>query len=606
MAGLADVHSADRRQRTESIAGARRRPRPVSGSGPVERVKGIEPSFSAWEADVLPLNYTRLFADSDDSMALRMKNRDETQTSESLANTGMIRRLLMPGGKRIVSIWVLCFKTLLINGCALFDPRPLPTQQEGHLAESAPAALPSPVRHAPPLPAPPPLPESEHYTVSVHEVPVRELLFSLAQEAGLNLDVHAQVQGNVTLNALDQPLSRILDRIVSQLPIRYESRRDYLAVLPDTPFFRTYPVDYLNLARKTGSSIRVTTQIESTGTAAGGETQGTDNNSTTSVSGTIELDFWNELKTSVEALLADARESGTATAVIPQPMAGLIAVRATERLHRVVRRFLDEVLKRIRRQVLIRVTIVEVALNDRYQAGIEWSLISEGFGLDVERTALGPLPPSAISSLVLDYDDRIAGGTFNATLRLLEEFGETRVLSSPQLMALNNQTALLKVVDNLVYFTVEQQSTLSVQGSSENTSRSEVHTVPVGVVMSVTPQIDEYGQVMLSVRPSISRINRFVSDPNPALTGQGNRIPEIQVRELESILSLKDGQVAVLGGLIQDERVQDRNSLPFFSRLPWIAPLFNARTRQAARSELVILLRPTVVHAAPQVSAGRF
>ncbi|MDD9863892.1 MAG: pilus (MSHA type) biogenesis protein MshL [Gammaproteobacteria bacterium] len=499
---------------------------------------------------------------------------------------------------------------LLVAGCAHsgthFGPEEpaaaAPAETRGHLrppqepAGGAPRVVASP----PHPPEPPPVPAEERYTVAVRQVPVRELLFSLARDAGLELDVHPELQGAVTLYAESQPLPRILERLERQTPLRLERSPGYLAAFPDTPFFRIYHIGYLNLARSTNSRVQIATQIATTGSAASpDEGLGTTgvNNSTTDVSGSAELDFWATLAGNLRALLGVATDDGAA-AVIPNAAAGVVAVRATGAQHRTVRRFLSEVLESARRQVLIRATIVEVALSDRYQSGIEWSFLERGSGVELEWTSLGETPAQTVSSLVLRYEDGDSSGNeISATLRLLQEFGDTRVLSSPQLMALNNQTALLKVVDNIVYFTVEQETTLSVQGSSESASRSEVHSVPVGLVMSVTPYVDAGGAVILSVRPTISRVNRFVSDPNPILRENGSRIPEIQVRELESLLRLEDGEVAVLGGLIQDDRGSDQRQVPGLAKLPWIGRLFSSKGRNSRRTELVILLRPAVIEA---------
>jgi general secretion pathway protein D len=180
-------------------------------------------------------------------------------------------------------------------------------------------------------------------------------------------------------------------------------------------------------------------------------------------------------------------------------------------------------------------------------------------------------------------------------VRLLEQFGKTRVLSSPKLMALNNQTALLKVVDNRVYFTTEQQTNQS-QSSTVQTITTIVNTVSVGVVVSLTPQVHDNGNVTLVVRPTISRILRFVPDPNPLLTAAPNLIPEITVREMESVLQLSSGQTAILGGLMQDNTRRDRDQVPYAGSLPHVGDAFAYRDEEVRKSELVIFIRPVVVN----------
>jgi MSHA biogenesis protein MshL len=187
------------------------------------------------------------------------------------------------------------------------------------------------------------------------------------------------------------------------------------------------------------------------------------------------------------------------------------------------------------------------------------------------------------------------GADFNVSIRLLEQFGNTRVLSSPKLMALNNQTALLKVVDNVVYFTVQSSISQGTVGVSALESiNTTPNTVAVGVVVSVTPQVHEDGNVTLTVRPTISRITGFKEDPNPNLRTP-NLVPEIAVREMESVLQLTSGQTAILGGLMQDNVTRDRNQVPYAGNLPRVGDLFAYRNEQVTKSELVIFIRPIVV-----------
>jgi general secretion pathway protein D len=183
-------------------------------------------------------------------------------------------------------------------------------------------------------------------------------------------------------------------------------------------------------------------------------------------------------------------------------------------------------------------------------------------------------------------------GDLAASIRLLESFGNTRVLSSPKLMALNNQTAILKVVNNLVYFTVKSDTTTPATGPAVTNKTSTPHTVPVGVVMSVTPQVNENGAVTLNVRPTISRsVGNGIEDPaNP-----GSFVPEIQVREMESMLQVNSGQTVVLGGLMEDTVDKNADAVPGISKLPLIGKLFQGKNDTVKKTELVIFLRPTVI-----------
>jgi len=190
----------------------------------------------------------------------------------------------------------------------------------------------------------------------------------------------------------------------------------------------------------------------------------------------------------------------------------------------------------------------------------------------------------------------------------LEQFGNTRVLSSPKLMALNNQTALLKVVDNVVYFNIEAQTTASANVAAITTFTTTAKTVPVGLVMSVLPQVTDAGTVNLTVRPTISRISATVQDPNPSLRAQFNSlgvqispaipnlIPRSRFGEMESVLQAGSGQTIILGGLMQDDVRRDRDAVPGLGRLPSPASdVFSFRDEAVSKTELVIFLKPTVI-----------
>ncbi|MDP2979387.1 MAG: Type II secretory pathway component PulD, partial [Thiobacillus sp.] len=186
---------------------------------------------------------------------------------------------------------------------------------------------------------------------------------------------------------------------------------------------------------------------------------------------------------------------------------------------------------------------------------------------------------------------------FAAAIDLLESYGNTKVLSSPKLMALNNQTAMLKVVNNLVYFSVEVTPASYSGGflTSPAVYTTTARAVPVGIVMSVLPQISENGMVSLTVRPTISRKVGDVSDPNPELKDVANLVPIIQVREMESLLQVRSGQTVMLGGLIQDDSNNARDGIPGLSRPEGLGAVFGQHERINSQTELVIFLRPIVV-----------
>ena len=519
-----------------------------------------------------------------------------------------------------------------------------------HIRESSAAtsagAIPAPLGHSATLLAPRPGAKAETYSVSVHNVPVQSLLFALARDAKLNVDVHSGITGQVTLNALDQTMQQLLNRISKQVDMRYEIDGPNLIVRPDAPFLRNYKIDYVNMARDSSSTSNIATQLSTPGTsesgAGGGGAGG--NNSTTSVSNTSNNRFWATLIENIKDTLREtdkvlasteqgapalpalapsesspAAHSGVraappaptfreAASVIANPETGLIAVRATNRQHEKIREFLDLVMSSARRQVLIEATVIEVQLNDNYQQGINWSSLrtspTQGFNIAQGQIGTNTLPSNVSPGVtpgvfLLNYIKPLTAlGNLSATVQLLESFGKVKVLSSPKISVLNNQTAMLKVVDNKVYFTIKATTTPpTTTSASISTYETELHTVPVGFVMSVTPQIAESDEVTLNVRPTISRIVGFVQDPSPALAAARvvSNVPIIQTREMESILRVASGNIAVMGGLMQDTVDNLKDGIPLLARVPMVGDLFGYRNETTSKSELVIFIRPVVV-----------
>ena len=508
----------------------------------------------------------------------------------------------------------------------------------GHLAGQAPAAgapeIPPPVGRLPFVPPPAPPRPRETYTVTVNEVPVKELLFALARDASVNADVHPLMDGLVTLNAIDQTFDELLGRIAGQLDIRYRRRGGVLVIEPDTPVLRSYRIDYVNVARDMRSSSSTATQVA----AGGGEGQASlGNNSSTDIDSLSSNRFWERITEAVRAIVRSAgprapvsgggdrppgrgstgdtegaggaagtagaglpprtvgrgQGPGAGGAVIPNPETGILLVRATTRQHREIRAYLDDVLASARRQVLIEATIVEIELSDRYQAGVDWSRLAGNAGVSADQSLLaGNLASAPFFRLGFRSRD------LSLTVRLLKEFGNVRVLSSPKLVVLNNQTAVLKAIRNIVYFEVDVRT---ASGTDDNPATARIdtdaRTAPEGIMLAVTPHVSRDGEIILNVRPTITRVNRFVNDPQPDLANAKvvNPVPELLVREMESMLRLDSGQVAVLGGLMQDNHEIDTDGVPVLSELGGIGNLFRFRKDNFVKTELVIFIRPRVI-----------
>jgi general secretion pathway protein D len=493
----------------------------------------------------------------------------------------------------------------VLAGCQGIAPDPRPISS-GHVSEKAPptpatSSIPEPVRKTPFVPKPVAEAPVETYTVVVNDVPVKELLFALARDASINVDIHPDVSGLATLNAVDQSLTQILDRVSRQLNLRYEIKGDNVSIQPDTPFVRMYRVDYVNLARQATTSSTVATNIASTSTDADGGSSGGGNDSTTVVTSSTDYPFWDTLVETIRNLVSGSgtfEELDEEETVIANAANGVVMVRATGAQHEEVQRYLDEVRASSRRQVLIEATIVEVQLKDEYQAGIDWEAFSQdpAWNIAAELT-------SAVFTQAPTFVASYTSGDLTASVSLLQSFGDTKVLSSPKIMALNNQTALLKVVENLVYFEVNSNTTTPSNAPSVTSFDTTAKSVSVGVVMSVTPQVSATDEVTLTVRPTISRVRDFVADPNPALDPNvPNLVPQIVVREMESVLRIGSGQLAVLGGLMQDQNTRDSDAIPWISDSELIGDAFTARANTFIKTELVIFMRPWVIRT-PDVRA---
>ena len=513
--------------------------------------------------------------------------------------------------------------------------------------------------------APRPSQRQELYSVVMRDVAVQDLLFALARDAKLNIDIHPQITGTVTMNVNDQTLVEILDRVARQVDLRYDINGKNLSIQPDLPYLRNYRIDYPNIQRDSKSAIGSSSSV------GGGST------SSSSIDNTSSNKFWETLKTNLVDLLRETDkvipEAGsTAAATAPAPTAqqavpvprpassapaaagaaspaalmaaatagtqtpaaaaaaaqpaalpptaaaprsifreaasvivnaetGNISVRATQSQHTKVREFVDRVLSSARRQVLLEATIVEVDLSSKYQQGINWSILqtggaNAGSGISINQgTAVSSMAEFTFKQFRLWNGD----ADLSAMLRLLESFGTLRVLSSPKISVLNNQSSILKVVDNKVYFTLKVTPAVFSNGqqTSAATYSTEATTVPIGFLMSVVPQISEGNEITLNLRPTISRITGYVNDPNPDLARASvlNRVPEVQTREMESMMRVQSGDIAILGGLMQDSRDKISDEIPGLNTMPVFGNLFKYRNETSKKSELVIFLRPTVL-----------
>ncbi len=475
------------------------------------------------------------------------------------------------------------------------DPR---MALSGHIDEPVPEktaiemSIPPVVSQLPVIAAPKPAEKLQTFTVVATDLPASELLFALARDARLNLDIDPAIEGNVSINAIDQTLPQILKRISRQVRLRYFVDGPNLVIQKDLPFTRVYHVDYLNMSRKTLSDVSIMTQIAATGTVEDSGSGGS--NSSTSITNTSDHNFWESLEANLKDIAATG---GGNSSVITNRESGAVSILATASAHEEVQKFMDRVMSSVRKQVLIEATVVEVTLNDDFQAGVDWSSIASGNGWDLAQSTLaGNLGVAPFLSAT--FTDSSADRDISASIKALDSFGDVSVMSSPKIMALNNQTSILKVVDNRVYFTTEVEEKDGTDNNvAKTTYTTTIHTVPVGFVMNVTPFITSTNEIILNIKPTISRILQFVDTPNPALAAAGisNKVPEIQVREMESVLRVANGDTAIIGGLMQDTADENSTGIPGLHDIDSFGFLFGTQERQLNKTELVIFLRPRII-----------
>ena len=551
-----------------------------------------------------------------------------------------------------------------------------PTPQQplaGHLSTETtqPATrgeIPAPVQQTLALPKPRAVPKAETYSVVVNNVQVADLLFALARDAKVNVDIHPGITGTVSLNAINQTLPQLLTRIAKQVDMRFELDGPNLVVMPDSPFLKHYKVDYVNMARNVTETISTSTQINTNpGASGGGSAGGSTGNigsggnvSNTRIENKSNNQFWESLEKNIKDILretdkilpegssetvieqantqsstgAAALQQGSgpraaqaiasalqnnpspgsssqatgnsvvrrntfreAASVIMNPETGVITVRATSRQHEKIQEFIDRVIASSRRQVLIEATIVEVTLGDGYQQGIQWDRLRKDGSTKFSLTpaAVNSNVGTAVSPFTLTFS-QLGAFDITAIVDLLQSYGTAKVLSSPRLSVMNNQTALLKVVENFVYFNVKADTTSTANVGTTVAVTTTPQSVSVGLVMSVTAQVSDGEAVILNVRPTISSISELKEDPNPSIpAGVKNYVPQIRTREIESVMRVNSGEIAVLGGLMEDGVNWKTGRVPILGQIPLVGELFTTRNNAANKSELVIFLRPVII-----------
>lgn len=555
----------------------------------------------------------------------------------SIGNAGCGR------GGRLVARWLVALAVLgALTACQGKFPfgdhdRDAELTRDDFREALAPRPVPSterPEAEGPPIPElqtlvelPPPVPAAARKLVSLsvnENAPLKDVLIELARKAEIDLALDPRIQGGIILTMRNRPLGEVIERIANLSGLRYEFHDNSLQIELDEPYFASYRVDYLDLARQATSSVETSTNV-----MGGDSVEG--NASRSAVSGQSDTNFWQELEASLAQILDGARPSQLLVAAAPlvdpaddgapsdepgadteadQPaatftlnrQAGIVSVFATERQHRLVGAYLEELGRSISRQVLIEAKIFEVALSDAFQSGINWrAVIDNNFFLAAPLGRTVAIPPfntpldatPDVVTMALDTSN------LDVIAHFIQNFGTVRTLSSPRVTVLQNQTAVLKVAENQVFFQLFFERTEQDNGDDVVNINSEIRTVPVGVVITVQPSINETTeQISLALRPTITRVTDVVDDPAVAIASNNtvqSQIPVVAVQEIDSVVTMRSGQVVVMGGLMRDITTSGNEGIPGLGQLPALGYLFSARDDQIRKTELVIFLRATIL-----------
>ncbi len=503
--------------------------------------------------------------------------------------------------KRLFWVGVL---SSFLGGCDLVDHRqfhdPTLKLQKEDYERITKAPL---VQKLPPLfrpscsthPKPPPLTPAMQKDVSLtlqEGVSLKSVFMELGHQAGVGIALSprvSSVNGSISYRAQKLPFINVIKDICLLTNHRFQIQGNRLLIEPDDPYLMTYTLQFLSHTRKSENRISVSTDVFSVSESQ----KRADNGSDSVLLGNSLVDFWAELEQNLKMILRFSAKGPPPYAFHKQ--GGLVTVLGTAQQHNEICEYLKKLKETTTAQVVIEAKIIEVALDNACKTGINWSQL----GGDVHTTAaLGPLfgmqTARDVFTFTVDHEK------FSSVLNLVKKFGTVRTLSNPRLTVMNNQPAMLKVATNEVFFHLEFERLFQAEGKPdiENIS-SDAMTVPIGLVMVVQPSVNlQTGEITMTLRPTISRVQKEVEDPAVAIKSHQkvkSTIPVVQVRELDSVLKMKSGQVLVMGGLMEDHASYITASVPGVDGIPLLGELVKGKEDERNVTELVIFLTAYIV-----------
>ena len=476
-------------------------------------------------------------------------------------------------------------------------------------------------------------PVQRRFDITVDRVPARTFFMSLVKDTPFNMVTPPDLKGRISLSLKNVTLDEVMETVRTVYGYEYRRSPSGYEILTSALRSKIFKIDYLNVQRKGRSRVRVSSgQVSPSrnrnnqlygGTSAGGVAN-TGRRQVEAVSGSemdtrSKSDFWAELKTALDAIVGS--EGGRKVVINAQ--SGIIVVRARPEELRAVEQYLTDTQAVVQRQVILEAKILEVQLRDGYQAGINWAAMGTNgdngyaFGQfggariftddnsNIRGTSdvLNPNDPETIAAAVASafggvFGMRITTGNFTTFLEFLESQGDVHVLSSPRISTVNNQKAVIKVGKDEFYVTDVNTNNQLYAGSATTNQTFSVEFTPFfsGVALDVTPQIDEEGFVTLHIHPSVSDVEEQIKQVDFSET-ESLRVPMAvsTIRESDSVVRARSGQVVVIGGLMQNVSKDRSAAVPILGDLPMVGSLFQHKQKGFIKSELVILLRPIVV-----------